>query len=204
MKNFNNFLNGTLALMITLSFGSCGMNRTTVSIPAKQNIVLDYPDYSLYSAQIKNQTFKPIEVKVWSKEDDTTIRGFGLSGLGNAKVMVEKENQLVLVNGGEKNVKIKLKIKAERPKVAEIASTYVSFILENTSNESIPLWIPNVMNPNLSPNSKSAVELKYGQKIFFRNGMKKHLLLEVDEKLAQKTVIDVVQLLSVRKKEMGI
>lgn len=54
---------------------------------------------------------------------------------------------------------------------------------ENQSNVSIPLQIPGVMNPNLSPKSKSGVTLKKGQEVFFKYKGKKTILLKIkDEK----------------------
>lgn len=190
-------------LIFSFVFASCSVNHSTVSIPAKQKIVVDYPNYSLFSAKIKNQSFNAMEVKVLSK-DLKQVRGFGLSAMGNAKVMVEKENQLVLVNNSDSDINVKFSIKEESPKVMELSGNNVSFTLENNTDASIPLWIPSVMNPNLSPKSKSGVELKYGQKIYFRDGLKKYVLLEVDEKIAKDSVINVAQLLANRKKDLDI
>jgi len=65
----------------------------------------------------------------------------------------------------------------------------VSFKLKNNSAKSIPLKIPGVMNPNLSPFSTSGVDLKIGQKIFFKYKGKKRLLLEVSKEQDGKHVI---------------
>lgn len=82
----------------------------------------------------------------------------------------------------------------------------VSFTLRNNSLKSIPLNIPGVMNPNLSPMSNSGVSLKVGQKIYFYpNGKKvfskKELLLEVTEDLKGKT-LKVNELIKEREKEL--
>lgn len=77
-------------------------------------------------------------------------------------------------------------------------SSRVNFTLHNTTAKSIPLIIPTVMNPNLSPFSKSGVTTKVGQEIFFRYRGKKQLLLKVTKAEAGK-VIDVYQLLKKRK-----
>jgi len=83
-------------------------------------------------------------------------------------------------------------------------STYVKFTLRNNSMKSIPLVIPRVMNPNLSPQSNSGVTLKLGQKIFFKKGRKKYVLLVVDETLKEGMVLDVAKLIKERKKELGL
>lgn len=79
----------------------------------------------------------------------------------------------------------------------------VSFKLRNTSLKSVPLKIPGVMNPNLSPNSTSGVSLKIGQKIFFKYKGKKQLLLKVTEDLEGKKVF-VNKLIKKRKKELEL
>jgi len=57
----------------------------------------------------------------------------------------------------------------------------IEFTLRNGSMKKIPLWIPGVMNPNLSPMSNSGVGLKIGQKVYFKYKGKKELLLVVQE-----------------------
>lgn len=79
----------------------------------------------------------------------------------------------------------------------------VSFTLRNESVQSIPLVIPGVMNPNLSPMSDSGVQLEVGQKIFFKHKGRKYLLLEVSAEY-EGTRIRVHQLIKQRKKEMGL
>lgn len=76
-----------------------------------------------------------------------------------------------------------------------------NFTLQNTSAKSIPLWIPGVMNPNLSPFSKSGVTLREGQEVFFKSRGKKRLLLEVTaEQDGQK--LNVPKLIKSRKQEL--
>lgn len=79
----------------------------------------------------------------------------------------------------------------------------------NKSGRSIPLEIPGVMNPNLSPFSSSGVDLAVGQKVyFFANGKKgsfkkRILLLEVTEDLAGKDLA-IDELIKARKAELGL
>ena len=60
------------------------------------------------------------------------------------------------------------------------------------------------MNPNLSPNSKSGVDLKIGQELIFRNRGKRYVLFTVDESIQEGQQVDVYQLLQERKKELGL
>ncbi len=83
----------------------------------------------------------------------------------------------------------------------EISTDYVDFTLRNTSLKSIPLIIPGVMNPNLSPMSNSGVGLKIGQKILFKYKGKRRVLLIVDKTLEGK-VLDVPKLLKEKRREL--
>jgi hypothetical protein len=73
-------------------------------------------------------------------------------------------------------------------------SSCVSFTLANRGLKSIPLRIPGVMNPNLSPMSNSGVCLEVGQKVYFRKAGKDIVLLEVTAEL-QDSVLVVNKLL---------
>ncbi len=75
----------------------------------------------------------------------------------------------------------------------------ISFTLRNNSSKSIPLIIPGVMNPNLSPFSNSGVSLKVGQEIFFRHKGRKVLLLKVSDEIKNAEIIEVSTLIKKRK-----
>ena len=79
----------------------------------------------------------------------------------------------------------------------------VSFTLLNRTAKSIPLKIPGVMNPNLSPFSNSGVTLKIGQEIYFKWKGKKQLLLTVTEDLADRNLV-VNELIKKRVKELKL
>jgi len=73
----------------------------------------------------------------------------------------------------------------------------------NGSLKSIPLNIPGVMNPNLSPISDSGVTLEVGQKVFyFPNGKKgkKELLFEVDYTFRKDTILQIDEMIKHKKK----
>ena len=83
------------------------------------------------------------------------------------------------------------------------AAEPIPFTLRNSSLKSIYLEIPGVMNPNLSPLSKSGVSLAVGQKVYFFYKGNRQLLLEVDSNNKDKT-IKVPALIKKRKKELGL
>lgn len=70
----------------------------------------------------------------------------------------------------------------------------VKLTFHNGSLKSIPLVIPGVMNPNLSPLSNSSVELAYGQEVFyFQKGdkRKKVLLFVVGAQFKDGEVLEI-------------
>lgn len=87
--------------------------------------------------------------------------------------------------------------------IQAFASDSVPFTLHNKTLKSIPLVIPNVMNPNLSPISDSGVDLAVGQKIYFIHKHKRYLLIEVTPVYAN-TVVDVAEVIEQRKKELNL
>ena len=80
---------------------SCIPAKSTIVIPPQSSLEVDFPDYELYEARINNKSRNAIEVKVMNKKTEEGIRGFGLSGLGKAKVMVEQEASLSLLNSAK-------------------------------------------------------------------------------------------------------
>ena len=80
----------------------------------------------------------------------------------------------------------------------------IDFTFKNNSIKSIPLIIPGVMNPNLSPFSTSGVTLKMGQEVFFKNNGKKYLLFIVDDKNYKGQVLVINELIKKRKKELNL
>ncbi len=191
-------------LIIIVFSNSAWSQNTKIYIPANQTIELDYPNFDMFTATVINSSFKDIDVAVLSKNNNEQIRGFGLGVKGKADVMVEAENKLVLKNGSNKDISVKLKIKEATRKESFSDDSIISFTLKNTTAKSIPLLIPSVMNPNLSPYSNSGVDLKIGQQIFFKEKGKKYLLLTVDETIAQDSTLDVAKILKERKQELGL
>ena len=68
--------------------------------------------------------------------------------------------------------------------------------MENNTAQSIPLRIPGVMNPNLSPFSRSGVNLKNGQKIYLNFKGKNILILNVTDSIKHGDRIDIATLIN--------
>ena len=98
------------------------------------------------------------------------------------------------IPAGER-VPIAYSITESKPVATDENEQYVSFTLRNETLKSIPLIIPGVMNPNLSPQSNSGVRLKMGQEIIYRKGLSTRILLTVDETIKEGEVVLVGELL---------
>ncbi len=183
---------------------SCG-SSAVLTIPANKKIDLDYPDYIRYSVELKNKSRKEIEVRVKSRTTGEFFSGFGLAPKGEATVTVNNQGILEIKNPSDKDVKVAMSSPEEQDATRPLTSaSSVSFTLHNSSAKSIPLVIPGVMNPNLSPFSNSGVDLEMGQEIFFKVKSKKYLLLMVDDLIAPGARIDVPKLIKQRKSELGL
>jgi hypothetical protein len=83
----------------------------------------------------------------------------------------------------------------EHERVSVHADTSISFTLYNLLLKYIPLVIPGVMNPNLSPLSRSGVTLAVGQQIFIIRDRKRELLYTVPADHAPGTEVNCATLI---------
>lgn len=107
----------------------------------------------------------------------------------------------VCVSGQAQNQKAKRVNPSEQKEVNKSMQGPIEFTLRNNSMKSIPLWIPGVMNPNLSPMSSSGVGLKVGQKVYFKYRGKKEVLLVVASDYNTR-VVDVARLIKDRSLQL--
>ena len=85
------------------------------------------------------------------------------------------------------------------------AQKSINFTFHNGSLKSIPLVIPSVMNPNLSPMSNSGITLDLGQVVYYfpnGNNGKKEVLFVVNEAFKDGDVLEIDQLISEKKKAL--
>lgn len=193
-----------LILGLIPMFYSCTSQKSLLSIPDNQRIEIDYPNYKLFQATLTNRSSKDLKVSVLSKQNQEQIRGFGLEGRATAEVMVETENKLMLTNQNNSSLRVALKVRPISQPLSVSTEETISFILKNNSSEVIPLFIPDVMNPNLEPFSESKVQLKIGQEILFRLKAKKYVLLKVSKAIKTGAKIDISKRLQKRKQELGL
>ena len=203
-----------LSFLTILTFAACSSTNSIIKIPANQSVDISTFDYEYSKVKLQNRSANQVVVKVVDKKSGEFIRGFGLGPVGSTHVSVEDFGQLKLINNSASTIKVGYsvfeKIKTKKTEKAIVSKpverlkSTVRIYLTNETAKSIPLIIPTVMNPNLSPFSKSGVSLKMGQKVFFKNRLKKYLLFEMNETIEAEQIIEVSALIENRKKELGL
>jgi hypothetical protein len=177
--------------LLVMIFTGLSAQQAQIEFLGRQSIELDFVDYRFYALKLKNSSSAEIEVSIISRVSNEQVRGFGLAPKSTVEeVLIESDSYALFTNLSEDEALFSIEAS---PKVAaQVAeSDGVSFILRNNTFQSIPLVIPSVMNPNLSPKSNSGVYLKYGQKVYLRRGVSKKLILTVDETIREGALIDV-------------
>jgi hypothetical protein len=194
----------TLMMMIALSFFFLltHAQSSEVEIAPFQKARIDCPAGPPQEVSIQNLSGKGIGVAVVDAATGQQVRGFGLGPRAQAEVYITEGQVLELINSTARKRLAKVRFAPQPPAPVANGQRSINFTLHNSSLRSIPLIIPGVMNPNLSPLSDSGVSLKVGQPIYFRHQGKEALLLKVDEGISDSRRIDVPELIKKRKKEL--
>lgn len=188
-----------ILLLITFNLNA---KTKKVEIEPNQTLQLSYEEFSQFNVKIKNSSSVEIDVSVNEKVSGKKVKGFGLPSKNSAVVRVEDGRELRLINNSNEKVTIELSFIERKVKKNTPQGPYIKFTLRNGSGESIPLIIPNVMNPNLSPYSNSGVSLMVGQEILFKYKGKKRVLFVVTEDIKEGDKIEVSSILERRMKEI--
>jgi len=186
-----------LVLIVTVLFAGLQLSaKERVIVPAASSIELTYPEFAEYDVRVFNKSTKQVAVSTINPAKNQKVSSFGLGGLGSESLFIAAGNVLKLENTSSKDITVLLHFvtRKERP-YTKIAGEAIPFTLHNSSQKAIPLVIPNVMNPNLSPMSNSGVALKPGQKIYYKKGLSKELLLIVDDCIHPGDKIDIARLI---------
>jgi len=145
---------------------------------------------------LKNRSNSNLKIEIQNRFNEAFVSGFGLSPFGKAEINIQSSEILSLENTDTKSAKVRVnRLGSPQLQQTNVSEQYISFSILNSSNQSIPLQIPGVMNPNLSPNSQSSVRLKVGQKVYYKKGIKRILIYTVDDTLEENTQLDVYKLL---------
>jgi hypothetical protein len=179
----------TALFLITLTWFTVAHGQSIVEIPADSRVTIGYPDSEDAALALKNKSSQGIDVATVNKVSGVQISGFGLGPFGKATVAVGPLDFLELRNASDEAVRLSYEITKAVKNEAGEDERYISFTLRNETLKSIPLVIPGVMNPNLSPQSNSGVRLKIGQEIKYKKGGRAHLLLVVDHSIKEGDVL---------------
>lgn len=186
-------------LLLLLSFLSLSSNtqpKETIQIAALKSVELTYDEFGDFDVNLINKSGKPLTVAVLDPKTKKTVKSFGLGPIAEALLTVEKDQILKVTNNSTKEISLDLDFVEKKPyNYNPEFAPVVNFTLHNSSLRSIPLIIPNVMNPNLSPLSNSGVSLKWGQEIYYRKGNKKILILTIDKSIQNGDKVDVPSLI---------
>ena len=177
--------------LLVMIFTGLSAQQAQIQLLGRQSIELDFVDYRFYALKLKNSSSAEIEVSIISRVSNEQVRGFGFAPKSTVEeVLIESDSYALFTNLSDDEALFSIEAS---PKVAApvTESDGVSFTLRNNTLQSIPLVIPSVMNPSLSPKSNSGVYLKYGRKVYLRRGVTKKLILTVDETIREGALIDV-------------
>lgn len=171
--------------------------RSTLFLSPKQVVKLDYPNFKGYVVKIWNKSKFDLGVSARLKENDSLQRGFGLAKGANATLAIEEEMYLQFENRFLAPLKVEYIVFKGKPGKKKVGppTPQRGFYLVNTTVQSIPLRIPGIMNPNLSPYSKSGVDLPIGQKIYLKTPGKDLLIFTVTDSIPKGARINVADLI---------
>lgn len=171
--------------------------KSILIIPPKQVVQLDYPYFKGFVVKLWNKSKFDLGVTARSHTTDSLVKGFGLAKGANATLSVPATSYLQLENRFLAPQRVEYWVyKGAPPKKKGSALTpQRGFYLVNTTAQSIPLRIPGIMNPNLSPFSKSGVDLPIGQKILLKRGGTDLEILTVTDTIPKGARINVADLI---------
>lgn len=185
-------------ILSAFAFGQ-KVERSQLIIPPKQIVQIDYPLYKGFNVKIWNKSKFDLGVSARDRKTDSLRKGFGLEKGSNAVLEVNQGLYLQFENRYLAPIKVEytlVKGLGGKKKTKKPLTPQRAFYLENNTAQRIPLRIPGVMNPNLSPFSRSGVDLPNGQKIFLDLNGERILILTVTDSIPHGARIDVATLIN--------
>lgn len=190
-----------LVLVCFLSFSAAyGQKeaRSLLVIPPKQVVQINYPLYKGFNVKIWNESKFVLGVSARDQVTDSIVKSFGLEKGGTTLLEVNEGLFLQFENRFLAPIKVAYALRkgsSGKKKFTKPLTPQRAFYLENNTAQSLPLRIPGVMNPNLTPFSRSGVDLPNGQKIYLDLKGKKILILTVTDSIPHGARIDVATLI---------
>ena len=145
-----------------------------------------------------NKSKFDLTISTHEQKTDSIIKKFIMDKGSSALLSISNEMYIQFQNKYLANLKVEYSFQNGSVKKNKIKhlTPQRAFYLENNTAQRIPLIIPGVMNPNLSPFSRSGVDLKNGQKIFLDFNGKNILILNVTDSIKHGDRIDVGNLIN--------
>ena len=188
-----------ILLFTPLLIYSQRIETSKILIPPKQIIQINYPLLRNYNLKIWNKSKLDLTISTHKKETDSMIKKFVLVKDSSALLSISNEMYIQFENKYLANIKVEYSLQngtsIKKNKIKSLTPQR-TFYLENNTAQRIPLRIPGIMNPNLSPFSRSGVDLKNGQKIYLDFNGKRILILEVTDSIKHGDRIDIATLIN--------
>ena len=199
IKNYHILI---FVIQIICSFSLHGQTKkllpkSTLIIPPKQVVRVDYPYMKGFSVKLWNKSKFELGVSARNHDNDSLKKGFGLNKGAFATLQVGDQQYLQLENRFITPLKVEYTLfkTGSGKKKKTVAGRRAGFYLVNTTAQTLPILIPGIMNPKLTPFSQSGVELPWGQKIFLKTPGKNLLLMTVTDTIPKGARIDVADLI---------
>ena len=187
-----------IILFTPLLIYSQRIETSKILIPPKQIILISYPLLTNYNLKIWNKSKFDLTISTHEQKTDSIIKKFIMEKGSSALLSISNETYIQFQNKYLANLKVEYSFQNGSVKKNKIKhlTPQRAFYLENNTAQRIPLIIPGVMNPKLSPFSRSGVNLKNGQKIFLDFNGKNILILNVTDSIKHGDRIDVGNLIN--------
>ena len=171
--------------------------NSTLVIPPKQIVRIDYPHMKGFSVKVWNKSKFELGVSAREHHSDSLYKGFGVGKNEFASLTIEENQYLQLENRFIAPLKMEYTLfkSGSGKKKRTVANRTVAFYLVNSTVQTLPILIPGIMNPKLTPFSQMGVELPLGQKIFLKTPGERLLLLTVTDSIRKGAGIDVADLI---------
>jgi len=188
-----------IILFTPLLIYSQRIETSKILIPPKQIIQINYPLLRNYNFKIWNKSKLDLTISTHKKETDSIIKKFVLLKDSSALLSISNKMYIQFENKYLANIKVEYSFQngtSIKKNKRKSLTPQRAFYLENNTAQRIPLRIPGIMNPNLSPFSRSGVDLKNGQKIYLDFNGKRILILEVTDSIKHGDRIDIATLIN--------
>lgn len=188
-----------IILFTPLLIYSQRIETSKILIPPKQIIQINYPLLRNYNFKIWNKSKLDLTISTHKKETDSIIKKFVLVKDSSALLSISNKMYIQFENKYLANIKVEYSFQngtSIKKNKRKSLTPQRAFYLENNTAQRIPLRIPGIMNPNLSPFSRSGVDLKNGQKIYLDFNGKRILILEVTDSIKHGDRIDIATLIN--------